>query len=168
MYMYTNPPGPNIISVRLVLPLEAWQGGVADSFPLFMTPGSGGTALVGLRSAPFSWFTLGKDGSLSPPANPLTLVPEAGLSGPWYSTSLVGLGRAVLQVLADASSVRRDILLFTPKGGPVRAIRLGLPIGFLAANVNRRELLALRRTDRLELVTYKWSWIEGPGQSTIH
>jgi len=98
--------------------LEAVLGAASDTLPLMMAPGFDGTALVGLRPAPFSWFALSSDGTFSTPANPLELVPEAGRSGPWFSTSLGALGSAVLQVMADASSARREVLLFTNDGAP--------------------------------------------------
>ena len=35
---------------------------------------------------------------------------------------------------------------------------LDVPFGILHTLPDRRELLALRRTDRLEILTYRWSW----------
>lgn len=60
-----------------------------------------------------------------------------------------------IQVLADPKSDLRVIVLYSPNARLVRQAVMRVSLGFLDFEPITNRLLALRRTDGLELVTYR-------------
>ena len=63
-----------------------------------------------------------------------------------------------VQILADLRSDRRHLLVYDAAGAFKRRRAIDVPFGILDTVPDRQELLAVRRTDRLEILTYQWSW----------
>lgn len=76
----------------------------------------------------------------------------------WVGLGALSIGPHLMLAAADLASDRRRFTILDEKGRAVRDLSLDVSLGFLASNAARRELLALRRTDRLELVIYRWQW----------
>ena len=76
----------------------------------------------------------------------------------WVGLRALSIGPYLILAAADLASDRRRFTILDQKGDAVRDLSLDLSLGFLATNAERHEVLALRRTDRLELVIYHWQW----------
>lgn len=64
-----------------------------------------------------------------------------------------------LQTLSDLRSDRRTVLLFSAAGAFIRSTHLDVPIGFVAVEPSLNVLVAVRRSDRVEIVKYRWRWV---------
>jgi hypothetical protein len=131
-----------------------------DSLPPFLFVGPG-VIILGRRRAPFPWFAF-DDQSLDLRFSALPspeALKDAG-PGQWRATSVLALepGRGFLQTLTDLSSDHRVFVRFDPEGVPRRSTVTEAAMGFVYSNPTQHTLLALRRTDRQELVTYTWNW----------
>ncbi|WP_419940997.1 hypothetical protein [Candidatus Palauibacter sp.] len=78
--------------------------------------------------------------------------------GTWMGTGVFELDSGFVQILADLGSDRRHLLIYDSLGAFKRRRVIDVPFGILDTVPDRQELLALRRTDRVEIVTYRWSW----------
>ena len=74
-------------------------------------------------------------------------------------TGVHALDSGFVQVLADLRSDRRHLLVYDSSGSfePSNG-RSTYPSGFSTRRPTCQQLLALRRTDRPEIVTYEWNW----------
>jgi hypothetical protein len=71
---------------------------------------------------------------------------------------MVFVSPGYLQVLADMLSQKRILVVYGDKGNVLATRVLEAPIGLLDSREDLRQALMLRRSDRLELVTYQWHW----------
>jgi len=133
----------------------------SDTLPLWMAPAGDGF-ILGTRAPPFVWVYTDLDvGEVV--ANPLQF--EKVRSGrEMISTGVVSAKAGFLQIVADLTSDARMLLLFDPEGRPLRVSELAIPFEVLASNEQTRRILALRRTDFLEAVIYKFTWNGGRGR----
>jgi hypothetical protein len=76
----------------------------------------------------------------------------------WVGLATLHLDRGFLQVLADRGGERRAFAVYDSTGVLRRVTLVDAFIGFLDSDPASRRLLALRRTDRVELVVYEWAW----------
>jgi len=129
----------------------------SDTLPVWVAASEEGF-LVNVRSNPFTWAQITAGVRTQLKANPLILAPQSAIGHNWVSTGVVDLSQGFLQVIADLSSDRRLLLLFSSEQEPIRSREIRLPFGLLAARPADSTILALRRTDRLELVRYRYSW----------
>lgn len=109
-------------------------------------------SLTGLtrKGVPFSSDTLLRSGSDSVSASALLSMP----------TLIVG--RRVIQQLSDPRSDIRVLVTYDERGTRIHIATVNAPIGFLASSTERQELVAMRTSDRSELVIYGWHWSEPP------
>lgn len=133
----------------------------SDSLPIWIAPARGGV-LIALRTPPFTWVFI-PIGSNEAVHNQSTYEGPPG-SGQMVSTGVLSIDGGFLQVIADLTSNRRVLLLFDPWGHRVRETELAVPFGLLAENHKTRRILALRRTDKLEVVIYRYAFAHRRGQ----
>lgn len=123
--------------------------------------------LVTQHDWPFAWSMLKEDGSVSVSSGPFErgVHPEsAELLGPlaapalqgWLSLATLDMGEGFVQTLADPRGDGRLLVRYGESGNLLAVRRLDLPFGLLASHMTKPLLLALRTTDRQELVTYGW------------
>jgi hypothetical protein len=134
------------------LPIE-WS----DSAVISVSSGPRGI-IVSSRRFPFAWATAAGGGD-RPAAGrvPAGNEPYYG-SDPWIGTGVFALDTGFVQVLADLASDRRDLVFYDSSGAFKRRRVIDVPFGILDTAPDRRQLLALRRTDRVEVLTYEWTW----------
>lgn len=135
-----------------------------NSDPLAIVLRAGhGFVTQGSLHPPFAWrivmVSAAPDGERSPRPHGLVRPSLDEASG----KDLLGLGvhmldRGYLQVLADPRSDNRLLIRYDAAGRQVATRSLALPFGVIATTVAQRRLLAVRRTDRTELVVYEWAW----------
>ena len=122
----------------------------------------GRSALLAGVNAPYQVFTVDSTGQVSPltgSATPLVAVAARGQSRPprWLGMAVLPLDRnSRVQVFADARSDRRLIRVYDTDGRLRSEKTIAVPFGFVGSVPDRRTLFALRRTDRVEVVTYTW------------
>jgi hypothetical protein len=108
---------------------------------------------------PFTWILQDTLGIVQLRASALGVESSPGESiRDWVGLRVVALDKGFIQTVADPRSDARAMLLYDSAGRLIRQTRLKLPIGVLAAVPTQRQLLALRTTDRVELVVYQWAW----------
>ena len=130
----------------------AWS----DSLALVLSPATRGV-IVSSRSFPFSWATVGEDGR-GRVTGRVPIGNEPFYMGAWIGAGVFALDSGFVQILADLGSDRRHLLIYDAAGAFKRRRVIDVPFGILDTAPDRGELLALRRTDRLEILTYQWSW----------
>lgn len=113
--------------------------------------------IVSSRHFPFAWSTAG--GGDRTVAGRIPAGNETYYaSDPWVGTGVFALDSGFVQVLADLASDRRHLVIYDSSGAFRRRRVIDVPFGILDTAPDRRQLLALRRTDRVEIVTYEWTW----------
>lgn len=123
--------------------------------------------LVTQRQWPFTWVVLQQDGSVSVTSGPFETRLDAEsteaprpLADPafrsWLSLPTLDIGEGFVQTLADPRSDGRLLIRYGESGYLLAARRLDIPFGLLASHQSKPLVLALRTTDRQELVTYGW------------
>jgi len=127
----------------------------SDNLPSWMAPAGGGI-ILGQRGPPFTWlFSSLEAGEIL--ATPFDR--EAALAvQEMVSTGVVSASPGFLQVVADLRSERRTLITFDQDGKRIRATEVAVPLGVLASNERTKRILAVRRTDLLEVVVYNYSW----------
>jgi hypothetical protein len=78
----------------------------------------------------------------------------------WVGLRAFMVGELFVQTLADVRSTHRVIRMVDGSGALVRNLPLDVAMGFTAADRSAQRLLAVRRADEQELVTYRWRWRE--------
>ena len=110
------------------------------------------------RFFPFAWSAISE--SSAPAAS--GRVPDGNdlfyTNDPWVGLGVFALDSGFVQILADLASDRRHLLVYDPSGSFKRRTEIDVPFGILDTLLDGQELLALRRTDRLEILIYRWSW----------
>jgi hypothetical protein len=127
----------------------------SDTLPVWLAP-AGDKMILGVRTPPFTWVYRDRLQEVFA-VNPLQL-DIATAEREMISTGVLSVEGGFLQVLGDMTSTKRHLVLFNEAGSPVRTSEIPIPFGILATNVHSSTLLALRRTDRLEVVLYGYSW----------
>lgn len=132
---------------------------------------AGRNAILSSLQWPFAWMSVDARGlktTAAEPAGDWTHTVTSGkFSGPaiqdsirgWVGLSTVKLDQGFLQTLADPRSDRRVFVLYDNNGHVVRATSVDVAMAAVASEPRARLLLFLRRTDRLELVVYRWHWV---------
>ncbi|WP_419936739.1 hypothetical protein [Candidatus Palauibacter sp.] len=133
----------------------------SDSMAVVLSGTSRGI-IVTSRFFPFSWSatrTKTREAGRMIVAGQLPASNELHYANdPWVGTGVFALDSGFVQVLADLRSDRRHLVIYASSGAFKRRRVLDVPFGILDTEPHRHELLALRRTDRLEILTYQWSW----------
>ncbi|WP_428104006.1 hypothetical protein [Candidatus Palauibacter sp.] len=129
----------------------------SDSVALVLS-GTSRVIILSSRLLPFSWIATDDAGRVTvvgaiPTSNELFYTYDT-----WVGTGVFALDSGFVQVLADLESDRRHLIIYDSLGAFRRRTILDVPFGILHTLPHRQELLALRRTDRLEILTYRWSW----------
>ena len=129
----------------------------SDSAAISVSGGPHGI-IVSSRQFPFAWSTAA-DGGDHPAVGRVPAGNESYYgSNPWIGTGVFALDSGFVQVLADLASDRRDLVFYDSSGTFKRRRVIDVPFGILDTAPDRRQLLALRRTDRVEILTYDWTW----------
>lgn len=132
----------------------------------FLT-GLGHSAALASIDWPFQWTEL-ETGVSAPalrhPLDSLIASSSDSISEGWLGLRVVKLDEGYLQVLADKGSDQRAFVLFDSGGRARRISRVKAIVGVLDTDASNRRMLMLRRTDKLELVLYRWAW--GDAQSS--
>lgn len=141
------------------------QSPVRESFSPFRITGFNQSLLITNVAAPFANTLMAEDGSVRLAFHP---IPDSVLSGspgtnvPETVVSLptLFLGDMYLQTISDLRSDRRTLILYDKQGNLLRSFSFDVAIGFAATRPSSNTLVAVRRTDHLELVGYRWRWTE--------
>ena len=129
----------------------------SDSAAVFVSRTPRGV-IVSSRLFPFAWSAVAEDNRISASGR-FPAGDEAYYSSdPWVATGVFALDIGFVQVLADLASDRRHLVIYDPSGAFTRRRVIDVPFGILDTAPSRRQLLALRRTDRVEVLTYEWTW----------
>ena len=116
---------------------------------------------ISLSRWPFESYSLTESGVLLLKTSPflgvdsLAGVPSADWSN-WIGLPRLSIGDHLIQTLADPHSTRRIVAVTDPLGRSLRGILLNVPLSFIGVDRERSEILALRTTDQIELVRYRW------------
>jgi hypothetical protein len=114
---------------------------------------------------PFAWTTIdAASGKVSRNSRPVAMAPGGAKRDSIDFRSLLALGvhpldYGFLQTFTDSRSDTRVLVLYDSVGRLQRATVLNTSIGLLGTSPSTRRLAMLRRTDRLEVVTYQWRWL---------
>ncbi len=131
----------------------AWS----DSAAISVSSGPRGI-IVSSRHYPFAW-SAAADGGDRTAAGSIPAGNETYYaSDPWVGTGVFALDSGFVQVLADLASDRRHLVIYDSSGAFTRRRVIDVPFGILDTSPYRRQLLAVRRTDRVEILTYEWTW----------
>jgi hypothetical protein len=124
---------------------------------------SGGTGLLvtGARY-PFAWVAIASHEQTGRIAGRPSLMPDLATKQPsseyqtWFSLPVVRVGTGhFLQTLFDPRSDYRLLVLYDSEGRVQRERVVQTAIGIMAAAPTEPLVIALRRTDRTEVVTYR-------------
>ena len=113
---------------------------------------------------PFQWDALDSLGHVVASGRPfshdsvLADWPRAPRRVNLVGLTTLDLGEGYLQLIADPRSDLRLLALYAEDGRIARTSVLQTPFGLLAANPSSHTLLALRRSDEVEVVVYHWRW----------
>lgn len=80
----------------------------------------------------------------------------------WVALAVHPLERGFIRTFADLRSDQRVLAIYGADGSLLRQSRLDVPMAVLTTIPGERLLLAARRTDRLEIVFYRWRWTGVP------
>ena len=120
-------------------------------------------AAVTRRLWPFETELFGNDGkklmSIAPDTTLLARVlrRRTNDSGAWVSLPTIEFDEGFIQTVADLSSDARVVLWYNSIGELLQATRLLIPIGFVGTISTDSTLVAIRHTQRVEAVRYRWS-----------
>jgi hypothetical protein len=123
-----------------------------------------GRAFATLQNSPFTVFqTLpatspGLDSTSGRFAVPVLPKASGGEPPLWASLGIHRVDDGYVRTFADLRSDRRLIVTYDATGKLLRETLIRVPLAVLATDVSNRRLLVARRTDRFELVRYKWRW----------
>lgn len=152
--MLGGPRGRNEAS-QAPVPVSA-----AELPTMHMTPSATGVILSSLK-APYEWVSISTDGVPLMRGRPF-MTDTTVASGSDFRASAGFLGMSThhidsgyVQLLADPKSDLRVIVVYATNAEVTRRTTLDVPIGILDFQPTTKRLLALRRTDELELVTYR-------------
>ena len=130
-----------------------------------IAPISGGVIIASLRW-PFSWVVIDKLGRRINAGYPferdsvLTTAPDTLHAAMLLGLAVQALDTGFIQVLSDPWSSTRAFAIYDQAGRVSRVAIVRTSLGVLATLPAQRRLMMLRRTDVLEVVTYRWRWGE--------
>jgi hypothetical protein len=147
-------------TVKLPLPARALR---ASGGQIRLLPSRRG-AIVIASLPPFDVLSYSEAGKLT---NRLALADDSTLStlmsaqkepavDNWRLVAGVSIDNLALLTLSDLNSDRRIIALVDPQNGVLTSREITVPLALVSGNAEW--LLAGRRTDRFELVRYRWGW----------
>lgn len=116
---------------------------------------AGGRYLVTLWWPPWTTVIIDSTGRTERVLRPVS---HESMSRFTLAVPALPLDRGFIQTLADLQSDIRLHQLFDARGRPARHITSGVRAGLVAVSLTGQLILALRRSDVLEAVTYQWSW----------
>lgn len=125
--------------------------------------GAGDSVLAALVGNPYAVAVVGGRGRVvsdSVFAVPSLPKPFGRAEPLWMSMAIHPLDRGFIRTLSDLRSDRRALVTYDAAGRVSRRSLVAVPIAVVATVPERRTLLAARRTDRMELVTYRWRWAD--------
>lgn len=140
LWSFSSQAGPN----------EAW-----DPRYTHLSAVATGVAFSALRW-PFQWLWLAADGSVVARADTASLGRALPGAEQWLGLPLVAVGNSLVQTIADPRSDQRRLVVYRRDGSLVRVVGLNTAMGLLASSPNGRLAVAVRRTDVLEIVVYRW------------
>lgn len=117
-------------------------------------------AIVSSLRAPFAWTLVSWAGRAIATGRPfdadtlLTAGSYSSLSSRLFGMATHAVGDEFLQVLADPRSDLRVLLTYDAKGRALRRTAIAVSLGILDFEPTQSRVLALRRTNTSELVTY--------------
>jgi hypothetical protein len=123
---------------------------------------AGSAVIVSTMEYPFSWRAIDSSNPVATTSGAfgsdtlLTNRRDSSAASDLISLAAFKVDSLTLQLLADPRSPLRVWVLYDATGHRVRSTTSRGMIGVLSISSLRREILALRRTDRLELVIYRW------------
>jgi hypothetical protein len=126
----------------------------------FVTASSGRTMHASMIW-PFEWVALDTAGTVVLESRAITRTTRALVDTTyvdWVGLPVFQLDSGFLQTLADPRSDKRVLVLYDLDGRVVNRRAMNVAFGILTVSVHQRMLLALRRSDRNELVRYRWDW----------
>lgn len=91
---------------------------------------------------------------------------NSGEKALWVALAVHALDDGFVRTFSDLRSDRRVLAIYDSEGRLVRTSLLDVPMAVLATVPDKRLMLAARRTDRLEIVTYQWRWTRDPLSKT--
>lgn len=116
-----------------------------------------GTILVTERRPPFRIGLINANAGTCPSHLKERPLPQD--DGAWTANRLVPIGRSrSVQTLADLRSIRRLFYIFHRERLHRRTLLSGVPMAIVASDVHAREMLAVRRSDALEIIRYRYEW----------
>jgi len=109
---------------------------------------------------PFRWLSLDRQGKaiVTGAFEQVRALEERRSLAEWVGLPVLPIDSGYVQTLADPRSDARVLVLYKPDGALRRQRQLLGPIGLVASNILSRRVVALRRSDRLELIMYQWRW----------
>lgn len=124
---------------------------------------SGDLRLVSLAWPPFVTAVLDSEGQLvrmlKPRHRAYTIDSTSLRTSAMVALPAIALDVGFLQTLADLRSDHREIILYDKKGREVRRTSLESPFAYVARAAGAPLLVAVRRSEVVELVLYEWAWI---------
>jgi len=126
----------------------------------FVTGNSTRTLLASMNW-PFEWVALDSTGHVILRAQAVDRTGDQSsdtLLVAWVGLPVVQLDSGFLQTIADPRSDRRILVRYDSEGRVRSRAEITMAFGVLSARPEQRLLLALRRSDRTELVLYRWDW----------
>ncbi|MGD2154080.1 MAG: hypothetical protein PVG79_12490 [Gemmatimonadales bacterium] len=130
--------------------------------PIFQLSAGNGEIFAAMTESPFEVCRLSPDGQLlgtMRPGGEDELSDDRGGSRRLLvALPVLRLANHLLQTQADLSSDLRIVTIYDSAGHVVRRRTVNAPMGFVASLPDRRILLAVRWTGKLELVGYAWRW----------
>ena len=137
-----------------------WEPNSTDSSGIFVASGD---SLVFIVSSyfPFPWTALDFNGTRRFAVSAYTDIDRItwdAASPPltWRAVSVVQVGDRAIQTLADLNSDAHRFVTYDVRGKLLRIKELIAPVGFIGRCEDQSCILALRRTNALELVRYEY------------
>ena len=129
--------------------------------------GSSSAVQVSYLRHPFSSWTFDPaTGNLAPvppiPAPLASRLAEDSLA--WAGLRSLPLDQGFLRTFSHLKSDRRIVAVFDSSHVLLRTLELDVPMAFIASSTEHSRLLAVRYTDRTELVVYEWRWVHHPNE----
>jgi len=165
LYVGGRSPSSSYVVLKVVPPqfqLLAEFPGSSTEPRQFHLSAYGDHVLVTEQDPPFSTVVLGRGRSRDRivPGQAAGLHSDSSSTSRYVSLPMIALDHGFIQTISNIKSDDRIILLFNKAGRFLRKHAIPVPMGFMAASVETQTVLAMRVTDRAELVLYEWRWGE--------
>ncbi|MBL8997923.1 MAG: hypothetical protein JNL44_11465 [Gemmatimonadetes bacterium] len=80
----------------------------------------------------------------------------------WVALPMIQLYCGAIQTIADLTSDRRRLVAFDDDGRVLRSVEMEVPLGIAASIPSNGRVFALRRAAGLEVVEYRFRWVNQP------